>query len=122
MQYLLVSDIKQQETMNIPVVDTPFAGLVVDIKVLKVVVEIDATGTQVSTEQSSVGGEDGGDVNVPLSAKGDSETSLPFVEVGDNGGLGLSAGELDVSSSVLICKSGVDSRLRGTMRQCNRRR
>lgn len=78
-------------------VDTPLAGLVVDVKVLQVVVEIDTAGTEVSTEQGSVGGEDGRDIDMPLSAEGDSETGLPFVEVGDDSGLGLSARELVVS-------------------------
>lgn len=55
-----------------PVVDTSLSGLVVDVKVLEVVVEVDASGTKVSTEKGGVGGEDGGDVNVSLSAQGDS--------------------------------------------------
>lgn len=75
-------------------VNTPLAGLVVDVKVLQVVVEVNTSRTEVSAEQSSVGGEDGGDVDMPLSAEGDSETSLPFVEVGDDGGLSFSAREL----------------------------
>jgi hypothetical protein len=96
-----VSDGQQDSTQvyakDLPVVDTPLAGLVVDVKVLQVVVEINTAGTEVSTEQGSVRGEDGRDVDMPLSAEGDSETGLPFVEVGDDGGLGLSARELVVS-------------------------
>lgn len=53
-------------------VDTSLPGLVVNVKVLEVVVEVDASGTEVSTEEGGVGGEDGGDVNVSLSAQGDS--------------------------------------------------
>ena len=101
-------------------VDTPFTSLVVDIKVLEVVVEIDTTRTQVSSEQSSVGGKDGSNVDMPLSAEGDSETSLPFVEMGDNSSLGFSACELGVSSCAR--RKRRDVLLRGTMRQCIQRR
>ena len=69
----------------IPMIDPALARLMIDIKVLKVVVEIDGTGTEVSTEESSVGCEDCRNVDVALSAEGDSEASLPFVEMGDNG-------------------------------------
>lgn len=75
-------------------VNTPLASLVVHIEVLQVVVEVDTTSTQVPTKEGSVSGEDSGNVNVPLPAQGDSETGLPFVEVGNNGGVGLSASEL----------------------------
>ena len=80
-----------------PVVDTSLARLVVDVKVLQVVVEIDASGTQVSSEEGSVGGEDGGDVNVSFSAQGNSKTGLPFVEVSNDRRLRLSRRELAVS-------------------------
>ena len=100
-------------------VDTPFTSLVVDIKVLEVVVEIDTTSTQVSSEQSSVGGKDGSYVDMPLSAESNSETSLPFVEVGDDSSLGLSACKLGVSSCARRKRKDVP--LRGTMRQCIQR-
>lgn len=86
--------------VSLPVVDTPFASLVVDIKVLEVVVEIYTTSTQVSSEQSSVGGKDGSYVDMPLSAESNSETSLPFVEMGNDSSLGFSACELGVRSCV----------------------
>jgi hypothetical protein len=79
------------------VVDTPFTSLVIDIKVLEVVVEINTTSTQVSSEQGSMGSENGSDVDMPLSAEGNSETSLPFVEVSNDGSLGFSACKLIVS-------------------------
>lgn len=41
-----------------------------------------------------MGGEDGGDVDMSLPAESNGETGLPFVEVGDDGGVGLSASEL----------------------------
>ena len=77
-----------------PVVDSPLASFVVDIKILKIVVKVDTTSTQVPTEEGSVRGEDGGDINVPLSAESNGKTGLPFVKVGDDGGVGLPAGEL----------------------------
>lgn len=79
-------------------VDTPLTGLVINIKVLQVVVEVDASGTEVSTEQSSVSGEDGRHVDVSFTTKRNGETSLPFVEVGNNGGFSLTGRELPLAS------------------------
>lgn len=70
----------------VPVVDTTFSSFMVYIKVLEIVVEIDRAGTEVSTEEGSVGGENGGDIDVTFTAEWDCETSLPFVEMCDNGG------------------------------------
>ena len=100
-------------------VDTPLSSLMINIKVLQVVVEINTSSTQVSSEQSSVGGKDGSYVDMPLSAKGNSETGLPFVEVGYDSGFGFSGGEL-ISASTLFHFDEIDSLLRGTMRQCIR--
>ena len=104
-------------------VDTPLSSFMINIKVLQVVVEINTSSTQVSTKQSSVGGKDGSYVNVPLSAEGNSETGLPFVEVGYDCGLGFSGCEL-ISACVgyryIEGEKGRDSPLRGTMRQCIR--
>ena len=79
-------------------VNTTLASFVVHIKVLQVVVKVDASRTKVSSEQGGVGGEDGGDVDVSFPAQGNGETSLPLVEVGDNGGVGLPGRKLRVSS------------------------
>jgi hypothetical protein len=76
------------------VVDTPLSSLVVDIKVLQVVVEINTSSTQVPSQQSSVGGENGSDVDMPFPAKSNSETSLPFVEMGYDCSVLLSGCEL----------------------------
>ena len=75
-------------------VNSPLSSLVVDIEILQVVVEIHTSSTQVSTKKSSVSGKDGSYVNMPLSAKGNSETGLPFVEVGYDCGFGFSGCEL----------------------------
>ena len=72
-------------TLNaVAVVDTALPSFVINVKVLKVVVEVNRTGTEVSTEQGSVRGKDGSDVNVPFSAERNGETSLPFVEMRDD--------------------------------------
>ena len=83
----------------VPVVDAALARLVVDIEVLEVVVKVDTARTEVSTEKGSVGGEDGSHINVSLPAEGDGETGLPLVEVGDDGLVGLSGGELKSAES-----------------------
>lgn len=70
-------------------VDASFSSFVVYIKVLQVVVEIYTSSAQVSTQERSVGGEDGGNVDMSLSAERNSQTSLPFVEMGDNGSVGF---------------------------------
>ena len=86
---------------DVPVVDTPLSSLMINIKVLQVVVEINTSSTQVSTKQSSMSGKDGSYVDMPFPAKGNSETGLPFVEVGNDCGFGLSGGEL-LSASILF--------------------
>ena len=79
---------------DLPVVDTPLSSFMINIKVLQVVVEINTSSTQVSAEQSSVSGKDGSYVDMSLSAEGNSETGLPFVEMGYDCGLGFSGCEL----------------------------
>lgn len=58
---------------TVAVVDATLAGLVVDVKVLQVVVEVNGAGAQVSTEQGGVSGEDGRDVDVTLAAAVDAK-------------------------------------------------
>lgn len=58
----------------VAVVDATLASLVVDIKVGEVVVEVDASGTEVPAEEGGVGGEDGGDVECSPPAQRDSDT------------------------------------------------
>ena len=52
----------------VAMVDTSLAGLVIDVKVGQVVVKVDTACTEISAEKGSVRGEDGRDVNLPLSA------------------------------------------------------
>ena len=58
----------------ITMVDPSFAGLVIDVKVLKIVVKVDGAGAEVSPEESGVGGKDGGDVDATFSAEGQGNT------------------------------------------------
>ena len=69
----------------VPVVDTALSRFVVDIEVLEIVVEVDGAGTEITTEQGSMGGKHRCDIDVPLAQERDGETSLPLVEVGDHG-------------------------------------
>lgn len=87
-------------------VDTTLAGLVVDIKVLQVVVKVDTSSTEVSSKKSCVGGEDSSHVNLALAAERNSKTSLPFVEMSNDGsveasGCKLSSAEFFKRSSYL---------------------
>jgi len=52
----------------VSVVDTAFARLVIDVEVLKVVVEVDATRAKIATQKCCVGGEHSGDIDVALPA------------------------------------------------------
>jgi len=100
-QYLLISYVVLFKGRgDLPVVDTPLSSFMINIKVLQVVVEINTSSTEVSTKQSSVSGKDGSYVNVSLSAKGNSETGLPFVEVSYDCCFGFSGCEL-ISASIL---------------------
>ena len=107
----------------VAVVDAAFAGLVVDVEVLEVVVEVDGAGAEVATEEGCVGCEDGGDVDVSLAAEGDGEPGLPLVEVGDDGFFELVAHVLqECKLSVCVNKKRTDGPRRGTRRRDSQRR
>jgi hypothetical protein len=65
----------------VPMVDSALACFMIDIKVLQVVVEINAASTEVPTEKRRVRREYRGDVDMSLTAKGDGQPSLPLVEM-----------------------------------------
>ncbi len=65
----------------IPMVDSAFARLMVDVKVLQVVVKVHGTSAEISAEQRCMSGENSSDVDMTLATKRDSKASLPFVEV-----------------------------------------
>ena len=73
----------------VTVVDAALSGLVIDIEVLEVIVEVDGARAKIAAEEGRVGGKDGGDIDVPLATEGDGEPRLPLVEVGDHGAVEL---------------------------------
>lgn len=95
----------------VSVVDTSFARLVIDIEVLEVVVEINAASAEIPSEKRCVGGKNGGHVNVPFSKKGNRETSLPLVEVGDHRGIGLGSDILSLRVRVRALEFGPEAYL-----------
>jgi hypothetical protein len=90
------------EKKDIPVVDTPLASFMIHIKVLQVIVKVDAARAQVPAQQGGVGGKDGRHVDMPLAAQGDREAGLPFVEVGNDGRVGLARAKLARISCILM--------------------
>ena len=69
---------------TVSVVDSALSGFVIDIKVLEIVVEVDGASTEVSAKEGSMRREYGRYVYMTFATKGDSEASLPFVEVGND--------------------------------------
>jgi hypothetical protein len=86
----------------VPVVDAALSCLSVAVEVLQVVVEVYRACTQVATEQRSVGGEDGGYVDVALLAQGHSDTGKPLVELDNDGPLLLVIDILHGVSVILL--------------------
>jgi hypothetical protein len=84
---------------TVSMIDAAFASLLVYIKIPEVIVEVHRAGAKVATQERGVSCEDGSDVDMTLSAERNSNTSEPFVKVGDDGGLGLMC-------SILWCKKG----------------
>lgn len=72
-----------------PMIDTSLSGFMIYVKVLQVVIEVDTSSAEVSTKEGSVGSEDCSHVNVSLSAQRNGETSLPLVEMRNDGLLRL---------------------------------
>jgi hypothetical protein len=67
----------------IAVIYASLSSFVVNVKVGKVIVEVDASSTEIATEQGCVCCKNGGNINVAFSGEGNGESCLPFVEVGD---------------------------------------
>ena len=114
----------------VAVIDATFAGFVVDVKVLEIVVKIDAAGAEVATEESGMCGKDGGNIDVAFAAEGDRKTCLPFVEVGDDGGVQLARDVLFGGRKIRVAISEIrlgrrgerNSRRRGTKPRCSQTR
>jgi len=68
----------------ISMVDSPLSSFVVDVEILKIVVEVDGAGTQVTTKKGCMCSKDSGNVDMTFTTKGDCKTSLPLVEVGND--------------------------------------
>jgi hypothetical protein len=68
----------------VSVINASFACLVIDVKVLKVVVKVNAPGAEIATEKGRVGSKDCRDINVPFATQRNGESCLPFVEMGDH--------------------------------------
>lgn len=65
-------------------IDPSLSSFVVDIEILKVVVEVDGASTQVATKERGVGGEDSSDIDMTFAAEWDREAGLPLMEMSDN--------------------------------------
>ena len=93
----------------VSVVNSSLASFSVDIEPLQVIVKVDRTSTEVSTEKSGVCGEDGCNVNVSLFAKRQTDTGKPFVEMSNDSLLLLVADKLFrllVSGRSEVCLAG----------------
>ena len=66
-------------------VNTAFSRLVIDVEILKVVVEVDTTRAKIATQECRVRGEYGGDIDVALPAERYGHADLPFMEMSDHG-------------------------------------
>lgn len=73
----------------VTMVNTALSSFCVHVKVLEIVVEVDRAGTEVTTEESGVGGEDGRDIHLSLLGQWKGDTREPFVEVSYHSDCGL---------------------------------
>jgi hypothetical protein len=78
----------------IAVVDSSFARFVINIEILQIVVKVDGASAEVSSEERGMGCEDGCDVDATFSAERESDTSKPFVEMSNDGSVGLVGNKL----------------------------
>ena len=65
----------------IAVIYTSLAGFGVNIKILEIVIEVDRAGTQVSSEQGCMGGEDCSDIYPSFLSQGESHPFQQFVKM-----------------------------------------
>lgn len=83
----------------VSVIYTTFSGLVIDVKILEIIIKVDRSGAKVTTEKGGVCGEDSGDINMALATEWNSKSCLPFVEMGDDGGVKLASDVLNTNRS-----------------------
>lgn len=73
----------------------------VDIKILQIVIEINGTGTEIAAEERCVRREYSSDIDMSLTAKGNGDTCLPFMEVRNNSCCQLTGDVLSIKISAL---------------------
>lgn len=110
-----ISTMSRSAFNAVSMVNATFSSFVIDIEVLQVIVEVDRAGAEVSSQEGCVGSEDSRNINmaaifmkndgkrrrrgnVPFSAQRDGQTSLPFVEMGNNSCGDLSGDILGISN------------------------
>ena len=69
----------------VSMIDASLSSFMIDIEILQIVIEINGTGTEITAEEGCMCREYGSDVDMSLTAKGDGDTCLPFMEVCNNG-------------------------------------
>jgi len=79
----------------ISVIDTTLSGFVINVKVLKVVVKVNGSSTQVSAQKGRVCRENRGDIDVPVPTERNGDPCLPFVEMCHDSGAELPRKILD---------------------------
>jgi len=65
-------------------IDTTLSGFMINIEILQVIVEIDGTSTELSTEERCVCCEDRRHVYLSFTAKRDGHASLPLVKMSND--------------------------------------
>ena len=88
----------------VSVVDTTLARFVIDVEVLKVVVEVDAASAQIATKKGGMGRENCCHIDVSFPAKRDGKASLLLVEMGNDGLLKVMSDKLSKEPGNKITK------------------
>ena len=76
-----VGRMRRSSLNAVPVVDASLAGLGIYVEVLEVVVEIDRPRTEIASEQGRMGGEDSGQIHVPLFGQWQGHPGQPLVKM-----------------------------------------
>ncbi|KAH3662104.1 hypothetical protein OGAPHI_006285 [Ogataea philodendri] len=68
----------------VPMIDASFSSLVVDVELIQVVVKVHTSRTEVSSQQSCMGREDGCAIDFPLSTERNGHASKPLMGMQDD--------------------------------------
>lgn len=68
----------------VAVIDSTFPSFRIYIKILKIIIEVDRSGAEITPEECGVGGENGCDINATLLAEREGDSRKPFVEMSDD--------------------------------------